>query len=218
MPESSLSVHTTGLPDEDPTTIYSLEPPSGILNPLANGTLPNDIELFKSPLDLERERFQLAQKEVQETVGQSLDPWFIGLKYARITEQCIKSHADILTIWEAKQQAFSEQQRQWEEYHAVQRKLRNQEKRSHIDLLKSIQLLTDRVRAEYHQECEAQRRARIDLYQQRKLELCQQTEENEPPLQQTEPSAKSKQARSSKSVTSGNSNKSQSASRGRSKT
>lgn len=141
LPSPSLSeANITTLPEEDPTTVYTLEPPIGLLRPPVKLNSPDQMGLVQSIMDAERQRVQLARDAFESTVGQQLDPWFVGLQYLQLSEQCLEQQEDFLALYEAKQHAFFKLTRELEEYHAMKKRLRGRDRKSHIDLLKSIQV------------------------------------------------------------------------------
>ncbi|TPP61424.1 hypothetical protein FGIG_12383, partial [Fasciola gigantica] len=138
---SSLNERNIATPlDPDPATVYTLEPPTGLLRLPVSCPNGDRSSLIRSLVDAEQQRVQFAQDALENTVGQKLDPWFIGLRYLQLIEQCTEQSGDFLAAYEARQQAFFTLTREWDEYHAMEKKSSSRDRKEHIDLLRSIQV------------------------------------------------------------------------------
>ncbi|TPP58249.1 hypothetical protein FGIG_07935, partial [Fasciola gigantica] len=105
---SSLNERNIATPlDPDPATVYTLEPPTGLLRLPVSCPNGDRSSLIRSLVDAEQQRVQFAQDALENTVGQKLDPWFIGLRYLQLIEQCTEQSGDFLAVMRPDSKRFS---------------------------------------------------------------------------------------------------------------
>ncbi|KAF5404059.1 hypothetical protein PHET_02350 [Paragonimus heterotremus] len=163
--------------EQDPSTIYTLEPPTDLSRTLAPIASPDKTAYQRDCLQVEQERILTAMK----TLDVHTDSWFIGTQYLKAYGQSTCDAQDWVCRFDKKQEIFRQLSAEWDAVQAADKRERIADHKRYTLLLRTVQLLNDKIRAGYHQSCESLRQQLVTEYRkQLELELAASGEENKP--------------------------------------
>ncbi|KAA3677893.1 uncharacterized protein DEA37_0011487, partial [Paragonimus westermani] len=174
-------VHESSSPivglERDRSAVYTLEPPTDLCRTLAPRASLDKTAYQRDCFQVEQERILTAVK----TFNAHTDSWFIGTQYLQAYDQLTNDAQDWLSRFNKKQEIFKRLSAQWDAVQAADRRERLADHKRYTLLLRTVQLLNDKIRAGYHQSCESLRQQLVAEYRkQLELELAISGEENKP--------------------------------------
>ncbi|KAF7258632.1 hypothetical protein EG68_04416 [Paragonimus skrjabini miyazakii] len=184
---SAHSVSTTGEEssspivglEHDPSTVYTLEPPTDLSRTLAPIASPDKTAYQRDCIQVEQERILTAVK----TLNAHTDSWFIGTQYLQAYCQLTSDAQDWVCRFDKKQEIFRQLTAEWDAVQAGDRRERIADHKRYTLLLRTVQFLNDKIRAGYHHSCESLRQQLVNEYRkQLELELAASGEDNKPAI------------------------------------
>ncbi|KAF8567985.1 hypothetical protein P879_03063 [Paragonimus westermani] len=163
--------------ERDRSAVYTLEPPTDLSRTLAPIPSLDKTAYQRDCLQVEQERILTAMK----TFNAHTDSWFIGTQCLQAYGQLTSDAQDWLSRFNKKQEIFKRLNAQWDAVQAADRRERLADHKRYTLLLRTVQLLNDKIRAGYHQSCESLRQQLVVEYRkQLELELAISGEDNKP--------------------------------------